>query len=110
MPSSILKPLDDVDSRREVLRLFQLLTSTERIRFLTHVCKALGPVGQTLKGENVEVVVTNESMDATEAYLDAFAICSQFGIDPKSMAESLEQWVSHVTSKLRSARVYVPGE
>ena len=61
-----------------------------------HVGKALGPVGTTLKGENVSLEITNDSMAAEEAYLDLMQLCSQFGIDAVSAAKALEQWVKHL--------------
>lgn len=107
MPNTILSSVDDIDSRRELHRLFELLDSPQRIAFLIHVCTALGPVGCTLKGANVSLVVTNDTMTPTEAYGDVLLICTQFGIDPQQVARELERYVRHVT---KPGKILLPSE
>lgn len=107
MPKMILSSVDNTDDRREIHRLFELLTPKQRVTFLTHVCTALGPVGCTLRGENVSLVVTNDTLTPTEAFLDLMAICTQFRIDPQATAKELERYVRHVT---KPGKILLPSE
>ncbi len=97
---SILASVDDIDTRRESLICFQILPPAERVAFLYAICDMVGPIGQTPKGENIHVTITNETGEATESYLDMWQMISQYGLDVQRALTELERRASQFTKPL----------
>lgn len=102
---SILATIDTLDDRREAFYCLTLLPPIERVAFLLWMCDQIPPVGTTLTGENVLVTVTNNSGEAMEAFLDMFAIASQYGLPVQAALAELERRAKVFTSGKPTATI-----
>lgn len=87
---SILAAVDDIDTRREVLRCFQILPAMERVSFLLFCCDKLGPVGIT-NGELVYLTIKNDTQEPMESFLDFWMMVSQYGMNLSIALPELER-------------------
>lgn len=94
MDRNPLSSIDDLDSRREILRLLELLFPREREWFLSEVGRQLVP----------PVTCANTTMTPNESYIDLLALIGQYDIPVKMILTALEQFVRGRTAMTISAR------
>ena len=103
MPLESLKPIDNIDDRREALYLLQKLTPTERVAFLYWCCdNSATNQGVIRSGGGAYVTITNETGDPMESYLDFCSLVARHGLDGPAALAELERRISGKKKKARS--------
>lgn len=92
MPLEDLTAVDDLDSRREIFRILQLLDPIQSIDFL-HWCAARSFILQP-DGSRVQFVVTHSTGETSEVYWDLMQLIVHHGIDLATMLRELERRAS----------------
>lgn len=96
-----LKPIDNIDDRREALYLLQKLKPVERVAFLYWCCDNCETNRQVVReGHGVSVTITNETGDPMESYLDFCTLVARHGLHGSRSLAELERRVAKVKPKM----------
>lgn len=96
-----LKPIDNIDDRREALYLLQKLVPVERVAFLYWCCDHCETNRQVVReGHGVSVTITNETGDPMESYLDFCTLVARHGLNGAEALAELERRVAREGKKL----------
>lgn len=102
-----LQAVDNRDIRMEVWICLQKMTAQQRIDFLQYCCMSIGILGIDPKTKSpIRVIVTNNSGELSETFLDFFALISGFGLNATKALEELERRASAISTP---GKIYVPG-
>jgi len=100
MPLESLKPIDNIDDRREALYLLQRLPPEERVAWLYWCCDQTTTNRLVVtQGNGSYVTIDNETGDPMESYLDFCSLVARHGLDAQAALAELERRVSEISLK-----------